>query len=297
MGVSPRSLLIASLMWASTLPAAAANPAVRHGYVDYRFGQMHYTIATPTVRGAAAKTPIAMLHQTVNSAIESRSLFHELARDRVVIAIDTPGFGGSDGPDAVISIEQYAEAIAEGLRALGYRSSKPIDVLGFHTGALIAAELAIAEPSIIRRVALSGVYVVSEERRKKAVALLPTYKTSAEFFEWFTGFLPQLRKYAQERAIDDGDWGHITAESLRPLVRREFAHDAAFTYAARVRQRLPRVTQPVLLLALGDGLRQPTLDSQPLFRNVKIADLPQYLDGAYFPDPAPIATELRKFLD
>ncbi len=294
----PAHLLAAlSLMAVVSVPSTAADHAVRHGYVDNRYGQLHYTRATPAVSKSARKTPVAMFHQTVNSSIESRGLFEELAKDRVVIAIDTPGYGGSDGPAETITIEAYATAIAEGLRGLGYGRRQPIDVIGLHTGALIAAELAIAEPATIRRAVLSGVYVVPEERWNKALASLPTYRSSAEYFDWFVAMLPRLREYAQQRGIPDDVWGRITAESLRPLVRREYGHDAAFRYAARAGERLPRVTQPVLLLALGDSLRQPTLDSRPLFRDVQVADLPQYTDGAWFPDVAPVARELRKFLD
>jgi len=290
-------LLALSLLAGAATTTNAADRAVRNGYVDNRYGQLHYTIATPPVPAGARRTPIAMIHQTVNSSIESRSLFDELAKDRVVIAIDTPGYGNSDGPQEVITIEEYAAAIAEGLRGLGYGPKRPIDVIGLHTGALIAAELAIAEPRTIRRAVLSGVYVVPEERWKKALASLPPYRTSAEYFDWAVSMLPRLRQYAVERGISDADWGRITVESLRPLVRREYGHVAAFRYAERAPARLPQVTQPVLLLAVGDSLRQPTLDSQPLFRNVQLADLPQYTDGAYFPDVAPLAAALRKFLD
>ncbi len=290
-------LLTLCLLAAAATIAGAADRAVRNGYVDNRFGQLHYTMATPPIARAARRTPIVMFHQTVNAAIESRPLFDELARDRVVIAVDTPGYGNSDGPAQPITIEDYAAAVAEGLRGLGYGPRHPVDVFGLHTGALIAAELAIAEPKTVRRAVLSGVYVVPEERWKKALATLPPYRTSAEYFDWVVGILPRLRQYAQERGISDADWGRITVESLRPLVRREYGHVAAFRYAERAPARLPQVTQPVLLLAVGDGLRQPTLDSRPLFRDVQLADLPQYTDGAYFPDVAPLAAALRKFLD
>jgi len=277
--------------------AVAADRTVRNGYVDNRYGQLHYTIATPGLPARSRRTPIALLPQTVNSSIESRALFDELAKDRVVIAIDPPGVGGSDGPDAPVPIEDYAAAIAEGLRGLGFGPRRPIDVMGLHTGALTAAELAIAEPRMIRRAALSGVYVVPEARWKKALATLPPYRSSAEFFDWFVGMLPRLRQRAQDIGLPDDDWGRITAESLRPLLRREFGHDAAFRYAERAPERLPLVAQPVLLLAFGDSLRQPTIDSRPLFRNVQLVDLPQYLDAAYYPDVAPVAAALRKFLD
>ncbi len=286
------------MLWPALQPAAhGAGASVRRGYVDDRYGQLHYTIATPPLPASARRTPIVLLHQTVNASIESRGLFDELARDRIVIAIDTPGYGNSDGPPEPVTIEAYAAAIAEGLRGLGYGPKRPVDVLGLHTGALIAAELAIGEARTVRRAVLSGVYVVPEERWKKALASLPSYQTSAEYFDWAFATLPRLRQYAIERGIPDADWGRITVESLRPLVRREYGHMAAFRYAERAPARLPQVTQPVLLLALGDSLRQPTIDSQPLFRDARVADLPQYLDGAYFADVGPIAKALRAFLD
>jgi pimeloyl-ACP methyl ester carboxylesterase len=265
--------------------------------VDDRYGQLHYVQATPAAGKAARRPPLVMIHQTVNSSIESRPLFEEMARDRTVIAIDTPGYGGSDGPAEVITIEEYAAAIAEGLRHMGYGPSKPVDVIGFHTGSLIAAELAIAEPRMVRHAALSGVYVVPEERWRKAIASLPGYRTSVEFFQWFERDLPRMQKFSLERGVPDADWGRITVESLRPVVKREYAHAAAFPYAGRAKERLPKVTQPVLLVVLADGLGQPTADSQPLFRDAQVVSFPQYQDGAYFPDPAPIAAALRKFLD
>ncbi len=107
LGASAALLL---LIGAGTL--AHAEPRIRNGYVDNRYGQLHYTMASPatTVR----HTPVAMIHQTVNASIESRSLFQELAQDRVVLAIDTPGYGNSDGPQTPVRIEDYAAAIAEG---------------------------------------------------------------------------------------------------------------------------------------------------------------------------------------
>ena len=276
--------------------AAAAAPTIQRGYVDNQFGQLHYVVARPPAK-SPRKPALVMIHQTVNSSIESRPLFEDLAQDRVVIAIDTPGFGNSDGPASPATIQEYAAAIAQGLRKLGYGPSRPIDMTGFHTGALIAAEIAIAEPKMIRRVALSGVYFVDDARSTRAMNSLPQYKTSAEYYDWFIKNVPRQQQNAVARGVPDADWGQIVAESQRPLLRSEFHHVAAFAYAPQVKNRMPLVKQPVLLLALGDGLRQPTIDSLALFPNATLADFPQYLDGAYFPDPKPLSSALRRFLD
>ena len=70
---------------------------VRRGYLDFDDGQLHYREARPAA-GAPPRTPIVCLHQTPTSSLEFEPLMREFATDRVVVALDTPGYGGSDGP-------------------------------------------------------------------------------------------------------------------------------------------------------------------------------------------------------
>jgi pimeloyl-ACP methyl ester carboxylesterase len=293
-----RFIALMVLLAATTVASSSdcASQTVRRGYVDSQYGQLHYVMARP-LSEIRENSTLVMIHQTVNSSIESVTLFEDLAKDRVVIGIDTPGFGNSDGPTSPPTVKDYAATIAQGLADLGYGPSRQVDIAGFHTGALIAAEVAIGEPKMIRRVALSGVYFVDEARATRALNSLPQYKTSAEYFEWAMKNIPRRQESAMTRGVPDAVWGQIMVESLRPLTRSEFHHVAAFSYAPQVRTRMPLVVQPVLLLALGDGLRQPTIDSLSLFPNATLVDLPQYLDGAYFPDPEPMSSAFRRFLD
>ncbi|MBK6598302.1 MAG: hypothetical protein IPG25_10625 [Proteobacteria bacterium] len=90
----PLSLI---LLIAPTFAADQSDATVRRGYVDGRFGQMHYYIVTPA--GATPKhAPIVFFHQNPKSGVEYEFLLSDLGRDRVAIAIDTPGYGGSDRP-------------------------------------------------------------------------------------------------------------------------------------------------------------------------------------------------------
>ena len=144
---------------------------------------------------------------------------------------------------------------------------------------------------------LSGVYIVPDERVKTALARLPRYTTSHEFFGWFCAALPSYEGSPLGRGIPDADWGRVIADSLRPMTRREFGHDAAFAYALTAKDRIPKITQKAMLLAIDDGIREPTLDSKPLFKDATVVDLPQYHEGVFFTDPAAIGVALRKFLD
>ncbi len=69
------------------------------------------------------------------------------------IAIDLPGFGGSDGSDAPPTIADYASSIPCVLDSLGLDQA---DVLGHHTGALVATELALSFPKRVRKLILNG---------------------------------------------------------------------------------------------------------------------------------------------
>lgn len=287
-----------ALMLAGSQAMAADGAAViKRGYADMRYGQLHYQMATPTDAKAKARTPLVMFHQTANTSLEYGKLIPEMGRDRVVIAVDTPGYGGSDGPNAVPTITDYMTAVNEALKNMGYGPRKPIDVMGYHTGAFTAIELAIAEPKMVRKAVLAGVWLVSEERRLKAIANLPRYNTSVEFFNWFAASLPRLQKSALAQTAGDENWGRVIADSLRPLTKREYGHDAAFAYGAKLRERAPLVTQPVLLVALNDGIREMTLESQPLFKKPTLADFPDLKEGAYFTAAPEIGASIRKFLD
>ncbi len=87
-----------------------------------------------------------------------------LARNRLAIACDTPGFGESFRPDRRPTIEDYASWLAEVPRAFGFDK---IDVVGMFTGTAIAVELHRQQPSLVRRMTLIGPALFEEEARKQ----------------------------------------------------------------------------------------------------------------------------------
>jgi pimeloyl-ACP methyl ester carboxylesterase len=75
-----------------------------------------------------------------------------LAKDREVILFDNAGISSTSG-EVPTSIEEMAANAAAFIKAL---SLTEVDVLGFSLGGLIAQELAIAEPMLVRRLVLVG---------------------------------------------------------------------------------------------------------------------------------------------
>ncbi len=88
----------------------------------------------------------------------------DLARDHRVIAVDLPGFGWSQMPEAEISIEYYGQWLGRLADQLGIESAAA--VVGNSMGGFIAAELAIRRPELIERLSLVSAAIFWQEYRR-----------------------------------------------------------------------------------------------------------------------------------
>ena len=134
---------------------------VKRGLVDGRFGQVHYRMVRPSKPTAI---PLVMFHQSPASGRAYQELLVQMGIDRVTVAPDTPGFGDSAPPPAPPTIADYAAAMGDFLDAMGLGT---VDVLGDHTGAKIAVELAQQRPTQIRRLIFNACPVYTPEQVKE----------------------------------------------------------------------------------------------------------------------------------
>ncbi|MCC5868855.1 MAG: hypothetical protein JJU27_10100, partial [Gammaproteobacteria bacterium] len=141
--LSRRSLLAAASAacagaWLPAGLARADDDAIerRRQYVDARFGQVHLWRYAPRDASAVERPPLLCLHPNPYSGYFYDEFAQVMARDRVVLCPDTPGFGGSERPPSRVGVTDYALAFADVLLALGYGegAAGAVDVLGFHTG-------------------------------------------------------------------------------------------------------------------------------------------------------------------
>jgi pimeloyl-ACP methyl ester carboxylesterase len=122
--------------------------AIRKGYVDTSDGQIHYLTA------GAGDPSLIMLHQNPSSGRMWEAVIPGLAQGgRRVIAFDTPGYGMSEPPPVKPDIPYYARRIVEAADGLGLGQ---FDVLGHHTGALIASVIAADYPGRVRKLIAVG---------------------------------------------------------------------------------------------------------------------------------------------
>lgn len=121
---------------------------VTRRFVETPAGTIHCAIA-----GDGNGEDILLLHQTPRSWNEYRHVLPLLGRRRRTIAIDMVGFGDSSAlPHGSDSIERWAEVALMLLDAL---ELERVHLVGHHTGAVVAAEMAVRAPERVRSVVLS----------------------------------------------------------------------------------------------------------------------------------------------
>ena len=136
---------------------------MRKGYVDGAFGQIHYRLAD--ARSESDKPPLICLHQSPKSGLEFETFMHEASRDRLVIAPDYPGYGMSDpapSEDAT-TIPMYAEEMWRVADGLGV---KTVDLFGNHTGAKVAAQMALTGSDRVHAIAMISAAILTDEERE-----------------------------------------------------------------------------------------------------------------------------------
>ncbi|MBS0421628.1 MAG: alpha/beta fold hydrolase [Proteobacteria bacterium] len=266
---------------------SAAEPRVRRGYFECRFGQLHVHNAIPPGGGFEEGTPLLCLHQATGSGRVFERFLSLAGRDRSVYAPDLSGFGESDPPSSRPSIADYAAVVGDFLDTMRFRQ---IDVLGYQTGTLVAAEMAIARPKQIRRVVMVSVPVLNDAERDafRRGSWLPSEDGSHLMTEWkrtLESYGPGVSLEVRARAF---------AEKLKSGVHTSWALAAAQQYASR--ERLALVTQSALVLRPKDDFWEASLRARELLPKARFVDLAEQGNGLFEVAPEVVAEVSREFL-
>lgn len=264
---------------------------MRRAYADGPFGQIHY-------QHAGEGRPVLLLHQAIMSSGQFDNVFQPLIdRGLRPIAIDMPGFGMSDSPPPAPAIADYARAIIPVLDALGIAKSP---VVGHHTGALVATEVALAEPDRINAVVLAGPMVITEAERQagmdQLVAMERAFRAKPQG-EHFVE-IAKIREMLSFGTIDVERISDYVVQAMLAYGKGAYwyGHHAAFVY--RHDEPLSRITQPTLLLTnTGDMTHPYALAARQLRRDFAWSEIEG--GGIDICDQAPTAwaNAIADFLD
>ena len=261
--------------------------STRH-YVPGTFGAVHVRMAEPIL--ASSRPPLVCLHASPLSGVVYEAALARFGVQRLALAPDTPGFGESDAPPQPVEIEDLAEAV---FAACSSWLSDQIDLLGFHTGSMIAAELAARYPSRIRKIAMISAPIFTEDERnwfREHYQAVPESADGAHnklrwqaFCDW-RGPRQTWANYARNHAqgLRGGPgyfWGH----------RAAFNHDFA--------ARLQVLSQPILVLNPGDDLATQSRRAATLMQNGSVLEMPDQGHGMLDSDTDRFVEIVLDFLD
>lgn len=247
-------------------------------YVPSRFGQLHYRIVSPD--GPATRPPLVFFHQTPSTGKDWEPILASMAKGRACIAFDTPGYGMSDAPPEPISIEEMGTIMADAVDTLGSEGRidpSVFDVIGFHTGSLIATELAKSRPGRVRKAVVFGLAAYPQDVREEKLANLrknfPEPADDLGHVEKLWNIIQQLsdpRMSAEHKHVN-------MAECLRLGSRMPWGYISVYRYDFL--GAMPQVRQPVLIMNPQDDLWQVTSETSHLFPNGSRFDIPGVRHG------------------
>ena len=265
----------------------ADRPAeVIRGFTRIPTGQIHFRRAGK----ASEHAPVVLFHQSPNSSQVFVEFMSELGADRAVFAPDTPGFGESDLPSGQPEIRDYAESMVAFLDANDIGRA---DLLGYHTGAAIAIEVARLRPDRVRRLVLVGI-----------PAFTPDEAAAFEARPWPQPFdvdgdaiAASWRSSLQWRGPGQSD------ASVRRWFDQKTANGPTSWWGARAALRYPTaealqdIDTPIFFIRPRDDLWDSSLRVLPSIPDAARLDLPQFAFGLFEAVPAEMAGYVREFLD
>jgi pimeloyl-ACP methyl ester carboxylesterase len=239
--------------------------------------------------------PVVLLHGYVGDRRMWRPQMEDLSDEFTVVAWDAPGYGGSSDPPEDFSLAQFADCLAAFVDALGLGRAH---VVGLSFGGGLALELYRRHPELAITLVLASAYAgwagslpaeVVEQRLQQALRLadLPADRLVAELMPtMFTGSAPA--ELVEEFA------GFM--REFHPVGLR--ANSRAFA-AADLREVLPRVAVPTLLLYGDSDVRAPSNVGQDLHDNIpgsKLVVIPGAGHVCNIDAPERFNAEVRAFL-
>jgi pimeloyl-ACP methyl ester carboxylesterase len=178
-----------------------------------------------------------------------------LADEFRLTAFDNRGAGRSPLPDGPLTIESMADDAAQVLRTAGIGSAH---VAGFSAGSLIAQELAIRHPDLVRSLVLVSTWASVDAY----------FETLGRTWRWMAANAPAERDFLEaiflwiytRRAHLDGTVGFLLEETLafpHPPSPEALQRTIDALMVHRTADRLPAVTAPTLVVSGSEDILTP----------------------------------------
>lgn len=239
---------------------------IRKGYSDGPEGQVHWRMADPG--GARSQPDLYCFSPAPFGSIAYANILPHLAQHRRVIAPDYPGQGGSDGGSAHPAIEDYAASMCAVIEDLSGASD--VYATGFHSGCLVAVEVALRHASDVKRLALVDVPAFDPPTRAKYLpAVGAPFELSADLESLSKAWDMAVTKRSALQPLEQ--CLALFADTAGNGPRMNATFHAAFTYD--VDSKFAGLQTPTTILATKSMLLEPSRRAAQLISNCSLVEL------------------------
>ena len=263
--------------------------AIRKTYLDTPRGQIH--VRELAALGAETAPPLLCLHPSPYSGAYYETAMPLLNQERRVIAPDYPGYGGSYRLSDPPSIEEYASAILDSVVAR--EEDTRIDLLGFHSGCLVGAEIGRRAPERIRHAVLIDVPYFDADIQQKfypqvAQPLELTHDLECLNKAWDFNVAGREGVVPLPRALD------MFVDNIRSGTHDYFCFHAAFTYDCV--GRFAELAVPSTVIATTSSLKNATLAAAAAISGATLIEEPSIETSVFEQGAAAIAAHINRAL-
>ena len=264
---------------------------LRRQFIDGEHGQIHVRIASCET---PQHPPLYCLHMSPKSGRSFEKFMSMACDDRTIVAPDYPGYGESTRPPEypLVTIEDYAHSVWQTANALGHTQ---IDLLGYHTGSEVGAEVARQHPELVNHIVMVSAPIFTEAELTQlhgAYAPIPLDEEGTRF------------KIMWDRIVQHRGPGMTLemmatalAENLRGGEAYEWGHRAAFNYAPRYPEVIRSLPHQITVLNPGDDLQIESRRAADLLQNGRLVECPHWGHGFFDAHTEDAAATIKKALE
>jgi pimeloyl-ACP methyl ester carboxylesterase len=263
--------------------ATPSHPARRYIDTAYQFIDVGGTRFAHHEVGPRGDVPLVLFnHRAAVLDNFDPAIVDGLAGQHHIIALDYRGIGGSGG-SALVMIDEMARDSIAVIQAMGFAS---VDLMGFSLGGMVAQDVALKAPDVVRKMILAGTGPAGGEEIARVGAVswpmmakgLPTLRDPKTYL--FLTYGPNGRGAA--KAFLARRKTRKTGRDKGPTPRALLRQLAAIkTWGLQAPQDLGRIRIPVLVANGDNDIMVPTPKSHDMARRIPGAELVIYPDAGH----------------
>jgi pimeloyl-ACP methyl ester carboxylesterase len=272
----------------------AIETAIESATVELPIGTIEYR------RGGRGR-PLVYLHSAMGEGL-GLPLLDELAADFEVIAPMFPGFGESEGIEAIDDIEDAAFFVADLLDRL--EVERPA-LMGLSLGGWMAAEVATRWPERLSHLVLvNPVGLHLEGAEIKDIFGRSPGELAEDMFADRSHPVAQMMHALDSYRSDPARIEGLSFDMIKPMVKTMGATAKIgwdpYLHNPKLRRRLPRISVPTLVVRAKEDTLVPEAHARTYAEQIPGARYVEIADAAHIVPlerPAELAQAVKEFLD